>query len=149
MFKNTFFLDKLMDGEKDKVWVLVGVLIGIIILVSTLFILSARGFFTEEISDCKITKTDYPTEVNRFRDFNISVTVSNFGNKECELWGIWIPQLYNSDLSIKEKLSPKETKTYFLVTSGTGHVGGKAFEIILQQNNKKDVIENGFIIFNP
>ena len=111
-----------------------------------IFVLAKAVIFPNKISDCKITNVDYPKEINRFKDFNISVTISNFGNKECMIWDVWLPNLYNSDLSVKENLLPKETKTYII----PGTIGGKAFQIIVQYQNSQqdDSIENGFITFN-
>lgn len=122
----------------------------VVVIVVIIFALINTGIFTKKISDCKITNVNYPKEIDSFQDFNISVAVSNFGNKGCMIWEIWIPELYKANLSINENLFPKETQTYIISTNGTGTIGGKAFQIIVRYYNQQqeDNIESGFMTFN-
>jgi len=131
---------------------LIPIVIILVIVILSLVIFLISNNFKPKVSDCRITKTDYPNRFNNFKDFNISVTVSNFGEKDCEIWDVWIPQLYNASINVRENISSKETKTYIVKTSGTGAIGGKAFDIMVRYHNvnnlgQEDSIEHAFIDF--
>lgn len=101
-----------------------------IIIIAVLFVIAIvilvlSGVFTEKISDCRITGLQYDKQhiLTDDKSFDIDVTISNFGNSNCQVSYIWTSDfakslnpfentamVYPSDNIIQ----PKQMKTFTL-----------------------------------